>query len=169
MFLLCIILSLAVVGSRVLFLKSAIAFLSILWHWASVRGVILCVYSSFGMITLLYRYLNCAIVAFFPFVTATKSFTISVSLLTLFFLQKSALIHTPKNLTSCLFGTARTIMFSAPNVRKRSSSGILGLMISISDFAPFILMSFRRKNSFDMSIVFCAWFLFLASHIVSSA
>src|SRR3954452_21969168 len=124
-------LSLAVIGSWVLFLMSAIAFLSILWHWNSVSGVILCVYSSFGMITLLYRYLNCAIVAFFPFVTATKSFTISVILFTLFLLQKSALIHTPKNLTSCFFGTARTIVFSAPIVRNRSSSGSLGLMINI--------------------------------------
>src|SRR3954447_11909103 len=99
---------------------SAMAFLSILWHWASVKGVILCVYSSFGIITLLYRYLNCAIVAFFPFVIATKSFTISVNLFTLFLLQNSALIHTPKNLTSCLFGTARTIIFSAPIVKNLS-------------------------------------------------
>src|SRR3954470_22912226 len=157
-------LSLTVIGSWVLFLMSAIAFLSILWHWASVRGVILCVYSSFGMITLLYKYLNCAIVAFFPCVIATKSFTISVNLFTLFFLQSAALIQTPKNLTSCLFETARTVMFSVPSFKNRSSSGIFGLIIRISDFAPFILMSFRRKNSFEMSTVFCAWILFFASH-----
>ena len=163
------ILSLAVMRSCALFLMSVIAFLSIMWHCFSVSSVILCKYSSLDIITLLYRYLNCAIVAFFLLTVKQKSLTTSSILCVLCFLWSSALIHTLRNLVFYLEFLAYIFVCSLPIMIHLSSLGSFVLTTMSSDFAPLIFTSFSLKKLFVISIVRYVCALSFASQIVSSA
>src|SRR6266480_7915041 len=119
------------------------AFLSILWHVFSVRCVILCKYSTLGIITLLYMYASCATVAFLFIVIWTKSLMTHEILAMLFFCFIDALIQTPRNLVSSFFFFAYTFALSEPILTHNSSLGSLEFITISSDLEPLIIISFK--------------------------